>query len=122
MDRQNILEWVKKQYGTEPDYPWKDENAVLRHKNNKKWYGVILKVGSDKLGLPGDEQVYVLNVKCDPALIGLLRTQPGFFPAYHMNKESWISILLKESKSDDEIKNLIALSYELTETKKKVNL
>ena len=32
MKRQEVLEQVKKQFGTEPDYPWADENAVLRHK------------------------------------------------------------------------------------------
>ncbi len=119
MDRQEIFEHVKQQYGTEPDYPWKDWNAVLRHKDNNKWYGVVLKVGRDKLGLSGDEAVDVLNVKCDPVLIGSLRTQPGFHPAYHMNKEKWISVRLDGSAPGDEIKSLIAMSYELTGTKKK---
>lgn len=31
MNRQEIFRWVKEQYGTEPDYPWQDANAVLRH-------------------------------------------------------------------------------------------
>ena len=26
------------QYGTEPEYPWHDWNAVLRHNDNNKWY------------------------------------------------------------------------------------
>ena len=67
-----------------------------------------------KLGLPGERIVDVLNVKCDPILIGSLRQQKGFFPAYHMNKDSWISILLDNSVSADEIKNLIEMSYRLT--------
>ena len=41
MNRQEIFEWVKATYGTEPDYPWNDWNAVLRHKDNNKWYGVV---------------------------------------------------------------------------------
>ena len=36
MNRQEIFEWVKATYGTEPDYPWNDWNAVLRHKDNNK--------------------------------------------------------------------------------------
>ena len=36
----------------------------------------------------------VLNVKSDPLLIGSLRGQDGYFPAYHMNKEKWLSIQL----------------------------
>lgn len=119
MNRQDIFNWVKLQYGTEPDYPWKDWNAVLRHKDSRKWYGVVLEVGKDKLGLSGEGEVDVLNVKSDPLLIGSLRTMPGYFPAYHMNKDSWISILLDGPEADDEVKNLIDLSYKLTAPKKR---
>lgn len=119
MDREKVLEWVKKQYGTEPDYPWHDKNVVLRHKENQKWYGVVLAVGRDKLGLPDMEMVDVMNVKCDPFLIGSLRSQPGFHPAYHMNKEKWISIRLDGSVSEEKIKDFIDLSYKLTGPKKR---
>ncbi len=50
MTRQELFAWCMDQYGTEPEYPWKDRNAVLRHKDNKKWYGVILETGKNKLG------------------------------------------------------------------------
>lgn len=119
MNRQEIFEWVKETYGTEPDYPWNDWNAVLRHKDNNKWYGVVMEVAESKLGLTGDKIVDLLNVKCDPILIGSLRQQKGYFPAYHMNKDSWISILLDVSVPSDEIKNLIEMSYNLT--KKRVS-
>ncbi len=44
MTRQEIFDWVKDQYKTEPDCPWQDQNAVLRHRGNKKWYGLIMEV------------------------------------------------------------------------------
>jgi predicted DNA-binding protein (MmcQ/YjbR family) len=119
MDRQTVFEWIKRKYGTDPDYPWKDSNAVLRHRENKKWFALIMEVGRDKLGLPGEGTVDVMNVKCDPMLIGSLRTQPGFLPAYHMNKDQWISILLDGTAPEEEIKSLITMSYELTNPKKK---
>lgn len=78
-----------------------------------------MKVGRDKLGLPHPGEVDVLNVKCDPILIGSYRTQDGFFPAYHMNKENWLSIVLDEPKLDDSIKELVILSYSLTAPKKR---
>lgn len=118
MNRQEIFQWVKEQYGTEPDYPWQDANAVLRHKKNRKWYGLIMSVERDKLGLSGAGETEVLNLKCDPELIGFLRTRPGFLPAYHMNKSQWISILLDGSVPGEEIRNLIRMSYGLTEPKK----
>lgn len=114
MERKDVFSWVKEVYGTEPDYPWNDWNAVLRHKGNNKWYGVVLEISEKKLGLTGEGIVDVINVKCDPVLIGSLREQSGFFPAYHMNKENWISILLDGSVPEDVIKNLVNMSYELT--------
>ncbi len=119
MNRQEIFQWVKEQYGTEPDYPWQDANAVLRHQKNRKWYGLIMNVGRDKLGLSGGGDIEVLNLKCDPDLIGFLRSRPGFLPAYHMNKRQWISITLDDNVPDEEIRNLIHMSYGLTEPKKR---
>lgn len=115
MTRQEIFTWVKDQYGTDPDYPWADDNAVLRHRDNNKWYGLIMTVGRDKLGLMEEGGVEVLNVKCDPELIGSLRTREGFHPAYHMNKEKWITVRLDGSVPGTEIQNLLDLSYRLTE-------
>lgn len=114
MTRQEVFDYARQRYGTEPDYPWMDTNAVLRHADNKKWYAVILEVRRDKLGLDGDGMMDVLNVKCDPILIGSLRLKPGFHPAYHMNKDKWLTIRLDGSVSPAEIQNLIDLSFRLT--------
>ena len=91
-----------------------NRNCVLRHKNNKKWFALVVEVNAKKLGLQEDKTVDVLNIKCDPMMIGSLRMKEGFFPAYHMNKENWISILLDGTVSADEIKPLLELSYQLT--------
>lgn len=117
MERRDIFEWVLNEFGTEPDYPWNDWNAVFRHKVSRKWFGIVMEIPETKLGLDGPRIVDVLNVKCDPFLIGTLRQKAGYFPAYHMNKEQWISILLDGSVEDEEIKNLISMSYELTKKK-----
>lgn len=119
MTRQELFTWIRQQYGTEPEYPWHDWNAVLRHNDNNKWYGVVLEVSADKLGLPEAGIIDVLNVKSDPLLIGSLRGQDGYFPAYHMNKEKWVSIQLGKPELDDAIKDLLSLSYELTASKKR---
>ena len=59
----------------------------------------------------------VVNFKCDPILIGTLREEPGFFPAYHMSKDSWITVALDGNVSDDKIKMLLDMSYEATAPK-----
>ena len=111
MTRQELFTWIRQQYGTEPEYPWHDWNAVLRHNDNNKWYGVVLEVSADKLGLPEAGIIDVLNVKSDPLLIGSLRGQDGYFPAYHMNKEKWLSIQLGKPELDDAIKDLLSLPF-----------
>ena len=51
-------------------------------------------------------------------LIGSLRGQDDYFPAYHMNKEKWLSIQLGKPELDDAIKDLLSLNHELTAPKK----
>ena len=42
MKKEEIFEYVQKQYGTMPEYLWSklSDSAVLRHKNGK-WYVVL---------------------------------------------------------------------------------
>lgn len=86
MDRKDVFEYVKKQYGTVPEYLWKEspESAVLRHKNGK-WYAVLMQVKKSKLELEGEGTVDIINVKCEPDMVGVLIETYGFLPGYHMN-------------------------------------
>ena len=52
-------------------------------------------------------------------LVGSLRMKSGFLPAYHMNKNLWISIVLEGLENDGMIKNLIDWSYQVTAARKK---
>lgn len=119
--REKILEYASEQYGTEPEYMWaiSPNHAVLRHGDNRKWYGLIMDVPRCKLGIPGDGIVDILNIKCDPVLSGSLRMSEGFLPGYHMSKGHWISILLDGTVELKEILGLLDFSYGLTGVKKK---
>ena len=108
--REPLLEYVKKKYKTEPDYPWKkyQGNAVLRHEDNNKWYGLIMSVERNKLGLFGDGFTDVVNVKCsDQMLHDMLIQQDGYIPGYHMNKRSWITVLLDGTVAFEEICGIV---------------
>ena len=104
MKREEIYEYVKKQYGTVPEYLWKEspESAVLRHKNGK-WYAVLMQVEKSRLGLEGDTKVDILDVKCDADMVGLL-TQ---------NKKYWITMLLDGTVSEAKILDFLDMSYDL---------
>ncbi len=120
--RNEILTFVQTNFQTTPEYPWAKlpNYAVLRHNDNRKWYGLIADVTKDKLGLHSTETIDILNIKVDPILSGSLREEDGIFPAYHMNKGSWISILLDGTVDKDKIFFLLSISFDLTSAKKKV--
>lgn len=118
MKREEIYEYVKKQYGTVPEYLWKEspESAVLRHPNGK-WYAVLMQVEKSKLGLEGDTEVDIIDVKCDPDMVGLLTQTYGFLPGYHMNKKYWITMLLDGTVSEAKILDFLDMSYDLIDGK-----
>ena len=120
MKREEIYEYVKKQYGTVPEYLWKEspESAVLRHKNGK-WYAVIMNVERSKLGLDGDDTVEIIDVKCGPEMTGMIIQTYGFLPGYHMNKQHWITILLDGIVGESKILDFLDMSYDLIDRMQK---
>ena len=116
MTRDELQRYIFDHYSTEPDYPWPGapNHAVFRHGGNRKWFALVLDVPRNKLGLPGTQMIDVVNLKCDPVLIASLRGAPGLLPAYHMNKENWITAVLDGSAPDAQIRTLLAMSYDMT--------
>lgn len=53
------------------------------------------------------EQIWILNLKCDPNLAPILHDFRAIFPAYHMNKRHWISVDLSVKKFKNLDKNLL---------------
>ena len=90
LKRKDILEYVNKKYETISEKPWmtSPKNEVLRHKNQKKWYGIIMDISANKLGLNSKEKIDILNVKAEPQFIDFLQSYgEKIYPAYHMNKK-----------------------------------
>ena len=114
--RESIFQYAAERFGTEPEYPWAKfpRGAVLRRSDNRKWYGLVIDVRRDRLGLTGEELVDVLDFKCDPRMLGSVRAQAGFLPAYHMNKDNWVTVLLCGPTPKETVFRLIDLSYGLT--------
>ena len=119
MTRQELIDYIFDEYSVEPDFPFQmdDVTCVFRHAGNRRWFGIAMCVPCRTLGMNRDGSVDVLNVKCDPILAGSLRGKPGFRPAYHMNKDKWISVLLDGSVERGDITALLAMSYSMTAPK-----
>ena len=119
MTRQELFAYIFDEYSVEPDFPFRmdDVTCVFRHIDNRKWFGIAMVIPYRTVGInkPGD--VDILNVKCDPIMMGSLRGKSGFCPAYHMNKDKWITILLDGSAGQEDIKALLAISYSMTAVK-----
>ncbi len=121
MTQKEFLEYCLDAYGTEPDYPFEGdlEIAILRHKKNRKWYAAAMKVSRRKFGMDSDEVVDVVNFKKPLDLLCPFDSSDGVYPAYHMNKTHWVSVLLPDAP-DDVVKFLVSISFEATETKKRM--
>ena len=115
MTRQALAEYCLNAYGTLPDYPFDDwlESAVFRHAESGKWYAIALKVSRRKLGLESDEIVDVVNLKLPIEMFGSFGAADGVYPAYHMNKLHWISVILADA-ADDAVRFLVNASFEAT--------
>lgn len=120
MTKQEFLEYCLNTYSTAPDYPFDDwmESAVLRHEDNRKWYAIVMKVSRRKFGFDSDEPVDVVNLKLPTEMFGSFDASDGVYPAYHMNKLHWISVLLSDAPNDV-VRFLVNVSFESTKDKRK---
>lgn len=119
--RERITQYIQATYGTQAEYLWADSpgNAIFRHPASKKWYAALMRVLPEKLGLAEGEALDVMDIRCSTIMIGSLLSTKGFLPAYHMNKNHWISIILDNSVSDDQITPLLELSYDSVAPKRR---
>lgn len=116
-----IANYIKNKYNNEPEFLWDKFPfcGVFRNNNNKKWYGIIMNLDLSKLDNSSGE-VEIINIKLGENKIKELLKKEGFYEAYHMSKKEWISILLNDTLSDDEIISLIDESYDLIDKKRNI--
>ena len=120
MTKQEFLEYCLNTYGTSPDYPFDDwmESAVFRHSDNRKWFALTIQVSRRKFGIDSDEVIDVVNLKLPTEMFGSFGAADGVYPAYHMNKLHWISVLLPDAP-EDVVRFLVNVSFEATKNKRK---
>ena len=120
MIKQEFLKYCLDTYSTIPDYPFDDllETAVLRRGDNRKWYALVMRVSRRKFGFDSDEIIDVVNLKLPTEMFGSFGAADGVYPAYHMNKLHWISVLLPDAP-EDIVQFLVNVSFEATKDKRK---
>ena len=112
MTAADLAKLIKKKYNVIPDYPWLgDSVAVFRHPISQKWFALLMLIPERFIGINGDRVIPVVNLKA--VHIGDLVREPGIYYAYHMNKQHWISVDLREM-NEKKISVLLEMSFNLT--------
>jgi len=115
-----IADYIINNYNQVLDFPWEKYSGygVFKNKENDKWFGLIFNIDINKLDKKRHGEVEGINLKLDSEEIINLLQRDGFYPAYHMNKKYWITVILNDTIKDEEIFSLIEESYSYTISKK----
>ena len=111
-----IIDYCNNKYGGNHVNPFKKHPDILAFVNERnKWYALLLDVEYNKLNKNTDitTKVKILNVKYPTDRILEIIDNKNIFPAYHMNKKHWISVVLDKNIKLETIKELIDMSYSL---------
>lgn len=121
MNRQIFETLVTERYGTTAERPFaKDQSIVIfRHTENRKWFSAVMTLPKRTFGIEGVGSVDVVNLKCAPEMLDTLWQERGIYPAYHMHKGHWITVLLDGSVPLETLAYLLAVSFSLTDVKKR---
>lgn len=111
-----ITNLIMEKYHDTPYFAWSKfpGYGIFRNPRNDKWYGLIFNINRSKLD-KGDEEVEAINVKLNEDKVRKLLKKKGFYKAYHMNKENWLTIIFDDTIKDEEIMEYIAESHKFTE-------
>ena len=114
-----IADKIFELYGNRPEFLWEKfpTYGVFRNSISKKWYCIIMNINHSKLDKNKSGEVEIINLKTDENEIKDLLKIYGFYRAWHMNKKSWVSILLDNTLKDDAIIKYIQKSHKLTQSK-----
>ena len=107
-----ISNLIKEKYNANPEFLWENAegSAIFRNSGNDKWFAIIMDVNKNRLVKDENVIVEVINVKLDE-LVETYLTKKGIYKAYHMSKKNWVSIILDETLTDNEIMELVDISY-----------
>jgi len=107
-----ISNLIYEKYHAKPEFLWESFKgfAVFRNNKNNKWFALIGNVLKNKFIKGESIEVEIINLKLD-SLTDIYLNNKGIYKAYHMSKKNWVSIILDDTLNDNEILNLIEISY-----------
>ena len=105
-----LRDYCRDSYAEELEYLWGDEeNAILRRKDNRKWYAVVMRVPYVKMGIDREGKCTALALRGDPSEVDM----NVLFPGYHLNKKYWVCMILDGRCPREDIVRRLETSREL---------
>ncbi len=116
---ESVIEYARNTYGDELEFLWEKfpKNAILRRKDNRKWYAALLTIAKSKLGAFPDEEIEVVDLRAAPEATPDMVDGKRVFAGYHMNKKHWITLPLDGTLPAEEICAMLDTSYALAKGK-----
>lgn len=109
------VEFLEDELCVKGDCPWDDLTAAVYRCKGGKWFALLMKIKFKNLGFESDDPVWVVNLKTDADRIPSLVDRSSIFPAYHMNKKYWITVVLTSVTDFEKLKVLTLRSKALVE-------
>jgi len=113
--KEKIVKYIKEKYNIEPQRPWAKypENLTFKAGENDKWFALIMPVEKRKLGMDSEGEIFIINVKARADFIAMMAGIDGYMPAYHMNKNHWLTVFLDGTVPISQVMDRVDESYEM---------
>lgn len=111
------ISWIKEKFSVTDDHPWNTSEEMVFRCPNNKWFALIMEIPLKKLFGQSEEKIHVVNLKADSNLIPQLIDEKSIFPAWHMNKKYWITVLLTTVTDFSKLCQLTEQSFNLVQNK-----
>lgn len=112
--------YLEQTYGDTYDHPFAKYPDYLSYRVAGKWYALVFPTKLAKLGVTGQEaerEVEVVNLKVPAQKLPTYLEKEGIYPAYHMSKKSWVSVVLDGNLADEDLFDLLDQSRQLVQPK-----
>ncbi len=114
--KSKYVSFLENELGIKGEYPWKNDNSSAVYRcESKKWFALVTKIKFKNLGFDSDDNVWIVNLKTDTQKISELIDKKSVFPAWHMNKKHWITVVLTAVTDINKLKLLTLRSKELVD-------
>ena len=114
--KEKYLDFLHSCFNVLGDTPWVEQgdnsSTVYRCPNNK-WFALLMQIKFKNLGFASEESVWAVNLKAEN--VEAITDKKSIFPAYHMNKKYWITVLLTAVTDFDKLCELTKKSYALVQ-------